>query len=112
MSGVHKFSSRVLPWLLCSITISAQAEDFAKYLHADESLESIFAELNQHGYQISYSSNVVLPAMHLQSVPRASGLESLLREILTPWGLAAVKAGDNDYLVVPAATRTPARGSS
>jgi TonB-dependent Receptor Plug Domain len=107
MSVVCKHGARHLPWLLSAIAVGAHAEDVARYIHADESLESLFAELNQHGFQISYSSNVVLPAMHVLSVPRASDLESLLREVLAPWGLSAIKAGENDYLIVPSTSHAP-----
>lgn len=82
------------------------AEDFASFLRAGDSLAAALTELGRRGYHISYSSNVVLPEMHVREEPRATQIEALLREILGPWGLAVLKAGENDFLIVASTERT------
>src|SRR5687767_1858260 len=89
---------------LCFVSLAstACADDFSSAFQKGDTLISVLTELKRRGHQISYSSNVVLPNMRLQGTPRASEFESLLQEILAPWQLSVIKAGDNDYLVVGA----------
>ena len=89
----------------------AHAEDFARFLQPGDSLAAALSELNRRGYQIAYASNVVLPDMRLETSPKATHIEALLREILAPWGLAAVKASDDDYLVMSSGAPTIGRRS-
>jgi outer membrane receptor protein involved in Fe transport len=89
---------------LCFVSFAstAWADDFSSAFQKSDTLISVLTELKSRGYQISYSSNVVLPNMRLQGTPKASDFESLMQEILAPWQLSVIKAGDNDYLVVGA----------
>jgi len=68
-------------------------------LHAGDSLESALAALNAQGYRIVYSSALVRPEMTLLATPSALEIEALLREILAPWNLRAVRAENGDWLI-------------
>jgi hypothetical protein len=70
-------------------------------MQAGASLESVLATLNSRGFRIVYSSALVTPTMTLRESPRATRVEDLLREILTPWRLRAVRAENGDWLIVP-----------
>jgi hypothetical protein len=69
---------------------------------AGASLDSTLAELNSRGFRIVYSSALVTPRMTLRAAPRATRLEALLEEILSPWQLRAVPAANGDWLIVAA----------
>jgi len=74
-------------------------------LRAGASVESVLAALNARGFRIVYSSALVEPTMTLREVPRATRIDELLSEILTPWNLRAVHAANGDWLIV--AERVP-----
>ena len=69
-------------------------------LSAGATLESALASLNAHGFRIVYSSALVRPGMTLAETPKSTSIEALLREILTPWSLRAVRAANGDWLIV------------
>jgi hypothetical protein len=69
-------------------------------MRAGATLESVLAALNARGYRIVYSSALVQPTMVLREVPKATRIDELLREILTPWNLRAVHAANGDWLIV------------
>lgn len=85
------------------------AADLRMAFKKGDTLLSVLTELNRLGYQISYSSNVVQPEMRIQATPDASDFEGLMQEILAPWNLIAIKAGENDYLIVGARTQAERR---
>ena len=68
-------------------------------LHAGDSLGSALATLNGQGFRVVYSSALVRPNMTLHSRPRATRIDELLDEILSPWKLRAVQATNGDWLV-------------
>ncbi len=68
-------------------------------LHAGDTLESALAALNAQGYRIVYSSALVRPDMTLRATPTSVEIDALLREILAPWKLRAVRAGNGDWLI-------------
>ncbi|MFL6549319.1 MAG: TonB-dependent receptor plug domain-containing protein, partial [Povalibacter sp.] len=63
-------------------------------------LEAALATLNAQGYRIVYSSALVRDNMRLQEAPQATRIDDLLREILTPWNLAAINDTNGDWLIV------------
>ena len=75
-------------------------------LGAGASLDGALAALNARGHHIVYSSALVTPGMTLRAAPKATRLEALLAEILTPWQLRAVRASNGDWLVVAATLAT------
>ncbi len=79
-------------------------------MRAGESLEAVLSALNDRGYTIVYSSALVRPDMKLLTAPAATNIEELLREILAPWKLRAVRASNGDWLIakdtMPAAPMT------
>ena len=89
----------------------ASTQDVNLPLRAGASLEAALAALNAQGHRIVYSSALVTPAMKLRTAPRAARIEILLAEILTPWQLRALPAGNGDWLVV-AAPPLPATGEN
>ena len=68
-------------------------------LHAGDTLESALAALNAQGYRIVYSSALVRPDMKLRATPSSVEIDALLHEILSPWKLRAVRAGNGDWLI-------------
>jgi hypothetical protein len=76
-------------------------------LRAGDSLESALAALTARGHRIVYSSALVTPDMTLQVPPKATRIDALLDEILSPWRLRAVQAGNGDWLVVAVAAAAP-----
>lgn len=83
----------------CLSPVASAAAEF-DFLREGESLGSALQSLNERGYQVTFSSNVVTPEMRITSEPRAGDTATLLQEILEPWGLSAIRAGDNDFLIV------------
>lgn len=77
-------------------------------LHAGDTLESALAALNAHGYRIVYSSALVRPEMTLRATPSSVEIDALLREILAPWNLRAVRAANGDWLIANEAANTQA----
>jgi outer membrane receptor protein involved in Fe transport len=77
-------------------------------LSAGASLESALASLNARGFRIVYSTALVQPAMTLRDAPKSTRIEELLQEILAPWKLRAVHAGNGDWLIVSEAESTTA----
>jgi hypothetical protein len=72
-------------------------------------LDSVLAALNERGHRIIYSSALVRPDMTLRATPSSGDIDSLLREILSPWNLRAVRAANGDWLIAAeeAAARPP-----
>jgi hypothetical protein len=75
-------------------------------MHAGERLETVLAALNAEGHRIVYSSALVRPEMTLRVVPTSNDIDALLREILSPWKLRAVRAGNGDWLIASAEEST------
>jgi hypothetical protein len=80
----------------------------AESLTAGTSLESALSTLNSRGHRIVYSSALVKPEMTLRTAPTATRIGDLLEQILAPWNLRAVQAGNGDWLVVAAPAQNPA----
>lgn len=68
-------------------------------MRAGDRLDAVLAGLNARGLRIVYSSALVRPDMTLRAVPSAVEIDALLREILAPWNLRAVRAGNGDWLI-------------
>jgi outer membrane cobalamin receptor len=75
-------------------------------LHVGASVESVLSALNSRGFHIVYSSALVQPSMTLRDLPKSSRIDELLREILAPWQLRAVRAANGDWLIVTDASTT------
>ncbi len=73
-------------------------------IRAGESLEAVLSALDARGYTIVYSSALVRPDMKLLAAPAATNIEELLREILAPWKLRAVRGSNGDWLIAKDAT--------
>lgn len=102
--------------LLCAFTLAtpvlcapadADVAHIVRTLHAGDSVESVLNALNARGHHVVYSSALVLPAMKLAAAPRAQELERLLDEVLSPFGLKAVRAANGDWLVVAEPAQAP-----
>jgi outer membrane cobalamin receptor len=91
--------------LLLAATAGARdaANPAPPVMHAGDRLESVLAALNAQGHRIVYSSALVRPEMTLRAAPTSNDLDALLREILAPWKLRAVRAGNGDWLIAAAA---------
>lgn len=76
-------------------------------VHAGDRLETVLTRLNERGFRIVYSSALVRPEMTLRKAPTSDRIEELLREILAPWNLRAVRAANGDWLVAPGARAAP-----
>jgi hypothetical protein len=79
-------------------------------VHAGDRLEVVLTRLNERGFRIVYSSALVRPEMTLRTAPTSGHIDGLLREILAPWKLRAVRAANGDWLIAPqgpAASPTP-----
>jgi hypothetical protein len=66
---------------------------------AGDRLEAVLEALNERGFRIVYSSALVRPDMTVRVTPSSVDIDALLREILAPWNLRAVRAGNGDWLV-------------
>ena len=99
-----------MPWrsMLCAGLLlgvaQVQAASTGPYavnaaLRAGDKLENVLALLNERGFHIVYSSALVRPEMQLLAAPRSSRIDELLREILAPWNLRAVRAANGDWLI-------------
>jgi len=64
-------------------------------MRAGDRLESVLAALNAQGHRIVYSSALVRPEMRLRAAPTSNDIDGLLREILAPWNLRAVRVNDS-----------------
>ncbi len=74
-------------------------------------LESALQALNSDGYRISYSSAIVRPSMTVAKPVTRADIETMLRELLTPWKLQAVKSGDG-WVITRVRPVEHARGSA
>lgn len=72
----------------------------ARGLRAGDTVESVLVALNARGQRVVYSSALVQPQMRLAATPRATDVQALLDEVLSPWRLKAVRARDGDWLIV------------
>jgi outer membrane cobalamin receptor len=89
-----------LALLLATPVIAREAVDARPpAMRAGDRLEAVLAALNAQGHRIVYSSALVRPEMTLRAAPSASDIDGLLHEILAPWKLRAVRAGNGDWLI-------------
>jgi outer membrane cobalamin receptor len=81
-------------------------------IRAGDSVASVLNALNARGHKVVYSSALVRADMRLETVPRATDMQSFLDEVLRPWKLKAVRAAEGDWLIVsdPAASVTSTPG--
>jgi outer membrane cobalamin receptor len=84
---------------------AASARDVASLvtptMHAGDKLEAVLAALNEQGHRIVYSTALVRPEMTLREAPTSNDIDTLLREILSPWNLRAVRM-DDSWLIAAA----------
>ena len=79
------------------LAVAAPARDgvqAAPAIRAGDRLDSVLAALNAQGHRIVYSSALVRPDMTLLAAPTSNDIDTLLREILSPWNLRAVRVND------------------
>src|SRR5690349_23965618 len=83
----------------------ASARDVASVappaMRAGDRLEAVLAALNAQGHRIVYSTALVRPEMTLRAAPTSNDIDALLREILSPWNLRAVRM-DDSWLIAAA----------
>ena len=58
-------------------------------LYVGAPVRDVLTALNDKGFTIKWDPEQVLPTMKLLEKPKASRIDSLLKEILTPWSLRA-----------------------
>lgn len=86
--------------LVCAAgVLAAEKPVDLRALRAGDAVESALAQLNTQGFRVVYSTALVRPDMKLRATPKTSSIEALLREILAPWKLRAVRASNGDWLV-------------
>jgi hypothetical protein len=95
--------------LLLSATVVARdgATQAPPGMRAGDRLDSVLAALNAQGHRIVYSSALVRPEMTLRAVPASYDIDELLREILAPWNLRAVRAAERRLADRGRPTRAP-----
>src|SRR5690348_7872167 len=71
-------------------------------MRAGDRVEAVLAALNAQGYRIVYSSALVRPEVTLRAVPASNDIDALLREILAPWNLRAIRVANGDWLIAAA----------
>jgi hypothetical protein len=71
-------------------------------LYAGAPLSDVLQALSDKGFLIKWDKKQVLPTMKLLEKPKATRVDSLLSEILTPWGMRADRNQfDGGYRVRP-----------
>ena len=78
--------------------LELRAADTEK-LRAGDSIASALTVLNEQGFRVVYSSALVRSDMTLRARPQATRIDELLKEILAPWKLRAVRAANGDWLI-------------
>ncbi len=58
-------------------------------LYVGAAVRDVLEALNDKGFLIKFDPEQVLPTMTLLEKPKATRIDTLLNEILTPWGLRA-----------------------
>jgi hypothetical protein len=58
-------------------------------LYVGAAVRDVLTALNDKGFLIKFDPEQVLPTMTLLEKPKATRIDTLLNEILTPWGLRA-----------------------
>jgi outer membrane receptor protein involved in Fe transport len=96
-----------LALMMGTAAVAQQAAAVSMTLRAGDRLEAVLAALNERGHRIVYSSALVRPDMTLRATPTSGDIDSLLREILSPWNLRAVRAGNGDWLIAAAEDAVP-----
>jgi outer membrane receptor for ferrienterochelin and colicin len=90
-------------YLSMLLATAAMARDAAgpvpPAMRAGDRIESVLAALNAQGHRIVYSSALVRPEMTLRAAPTSNDIDALLREILSPWNLRAIRAANGDWLI-------------
>jgi len=71
------------------------------WLHPGVPIESVLDSLNAKGFRITYKSEHILPSMTLLERPKAKRIDTLLREILTPYDLHADHTLYGEWKVKP-----------
>jgi hypothetical protein len=66
-----------------------------------DTIASILAGLKEKGFHIQYREKQFLPTMTLQSLPTATDIDDVLREILEPWGFDIRRSPTGQWVVIP-----------
>ncbi|HEY5810576.1 MAG TPA: hypothetical protein VIT67_21585 [Povalibacter sp.] len=82
-----------------SVNDPAQADMLFK---EGNTIASILAELKQKGFHIQYRAKQFPPNMTLQSLPTATDIDDVLREILEPWDFDIRRSPTGQWVVIPA----------
>ena len=87
----------VLPLLLAATACAAGETEWRAatnepaavkvFLHPGVPIASVLETLNSRGFRITYQPGQITPAMTLLERPRATRIDTLLREILAPYDL-------------------------
>jgi hypothetical protein len=78
-------------------------------LYPGATVESVLKALNDRGFRIKYNPEQVLPTMTLLERPKATRIDTLLREILQPYDLHADHTPYGEWKVKPIKKKKPAR---
>ncbi len=64
-------------------------------------IASILDALKEKGFHIQYKEKHLSPTMTLLSLPKATSIDEVLREILEPWNLSVYRSPLGPYIVKP-----------
>ncbi|HEY5810575.1 MAG TPA: hypothetical protein VIT67_21580 [Povalibacter sp.] len=81
-----------------SVNDPAQADMLFK---EGDPIASVLAGLKEKGFHIQYREKQFLPTMTLQSLPTATDIDDVLREILEPWGFDVRRSPTGQWIVIP-----------
>ena len=73
-------------------------------------LEKVLRELKRHGLVVVYSSRLVSPEMKLEASPRLGSAADVLREVLAPHGLRALRGPGGTWVVAHGGERIDIAG--
>lgn len=66
-----------------------------------DEITSILDSLNKKGFHIQYKKNQFQPSMTLVSLPTATEIDDVLREILEPWDFRVYRTAYGKVIVTP-----------
>src|SRR5262245_28730298 len=111
----------LLPLLLAASTCAAGETEWRNatnepgaakiWLHPGVPLDTVLDSLNAKGFRISYKPEQVLPSMTLLERPKATRIDTLLREILAPYDLHADHTPYGEWKVKPIKKKKRPKGT-
>jgi hypothetical protein len=83
-------------------TLSVNDPDQVDVLFKEgNTIASILDELKEKGFHIKYREKQFSPTMTLVSLPKATEIDDVLREILEPWGFDVRRLPTGQWIVIP-----------